>query len=156
MDNNALWYINGTWVHPRQATLSINDVAVLRGYSVFESLRTYDRRPFHLEEHLTRLYRSAAYIDMDIPFSPEQIASVVHEAIERTAYRHASIRILVTGGESEDGVLPSGKPVLAVLVTPLGERDMQRFARGYKLMTTSLQRISQKQKPPATSLPCEH
>ena len=142
MDNNALWYINGTWVHPQQATLSINDIAVLRGYSVFESLRTYDRRPFHLDEHLTRLYRSAAHIDMDIPFSPEQITSVVHEAIERNAYRHATIRILVTGGESEDGVLPSGKPVLAVLITPLGERDMQRFARGYKLMTTTLQRIS--------------
>jgi len=57
-------------------------------------------------------------------------------------YRHATIRILVTGGESEDGVLPSGLPVLAVLITPLGERDMQRFAKGYKLITTPLQRVS--------------
>ena len=40
MDNNAWWYIDGSWVHPQEATLSINDIAVLRGYSVFESLRT--------------------------------------------------------------------------------------------------------------------
>ncbi len=142
MDNNALWYIDGTWVHPHQAKISINDMAVLRSYSVFESLRTYDRRPFHLDEHLTRLYRSAELIDLNIPFSREHITSVVHETIKYNTYRHAIIRILITGGESEDGVLPSGKPVLAVLITLLGERDMLRFARGYKLITTNLQRVS--------------
>ena len=142
MDNKAIWYVNGTWVHPQEATVSINDTAVLRSYSVFESLRTYDRRPFHLDDHLTRLYRSAELIDMVIPFTHEHITRAVLETVERNAYRHATIRILITGGESEDGVLPSGKPVLAILITPLGERDMQRFARGYKLITTNLQRVS--------------
>jgi branched-chain amino acid aminotransferase len=142
MDNNAWWYIGGKWVHPHEATLSINDIAVLRGYSVFESLRTYDWHPFHLDEHLLRLYRSAVLIEIEIPWSSEQIANVVREVIARNAYRHATIRLLITGGESEDGILPSGKPILAVLITPLGERDMGRFARGYKLITTSLQRVS--------------
>jgi branched-chain amino acid aminotransferase len=142
MDNNAWWYVGGKWVHPHEATLSINDSAVLRGYSVFESLRTYDWHPFHLDEHLLRLYRSAVMIEMEIPWSSEQIANVVREVIARNAYRHAAIRLLITGGESEDGILPSGKPTLAVLITPLDERDMGRFARGYKLITTSLQRVS--------------
>ncbi|MBA2678058.1 MAG: aminotransferase class IV [Ktedonobacteraceae bacterium] len=141
-DNNALWYINGRWVHPNEATISINDVAVLRGYSVFESLRTYDRRPFHLNEHLQRLYRSAALIELEIPFASEFIAQLIHEAIERNTYKHASIRILVTGGESEDGVTPGDQPGLALLITPLGERDMERFAQGIKLITTSLQRTT--------------
>lgn len=142
MDNNALWYVNGQWVHPHEATISINDTGLLRAYSVFESLRTYDRRPFHLDEHLNRLYRSAELIDMDIPWSREQIADVVGDVIERNPYRHAAIRILVTGGVSEDGMLPSGRPTLNVLITPLLERDMERFARGYKLITTRLQRVA--------------
>lgn len=142
MDKNALWYISGQWVHPNEATISINDVAVLRGYSVFESLRTYDRRPFHLEEHLNRLYRSAEIIELAVPYSRNDIAAVVQEVIKRNSYKHATIRILVTGGESEDGILPTGKPVLAVLITPLGERDMERFAKGYKVITTHLQRTS--------------
>src|SRR5229473_3412178 len=115
MDNNAWWYAGGRWVHPNEATLSVNDIAVLRGYSVFESMRTYDRRPFHLEEHLLRLYRSAVLIELDIPWSRQYIADVV---------------------------LPSGKPTLVVLITPLGERDMEQFARGYWLITTGLQRVS--------------
>ena len=81
MDTNAWWYIGGQWVHPDKATISINDIAVLRGYSVFESLRTYDRRPFHLDLHLTRLYRSARLIEMEIPWSSEQIAEIVREII---------------------------------------------------------------------------
>jgi len=140
MDTSAWWYIGGQWVHPEKATISINDVAVLRGYSVFESLRTYNRRPFHLDLHLERLYRSARLIEMQIPWQSEHIAQVVLEVIERNTYRHATIRLLVTGGESDDGILPSGEPLLVVLITPLDERDMQRFARGCKLITTKLVR----------------
>ena len=142
MDNSALWYTNGQWVHPQEASLSVNDIAVLRGYSVFESLRTYDRRPFHLNEHLARLYHSAEIIELEIPWPRQHIIDVVQEIIARNAYRHAAIRLLVTGGESEDGILPSGPPKLIVMITPLGERDMERFARGYKLITSSLQRTS--------------
>jgi branched-chain amino acid aminotransferase len=142
MDTNAWWYIGGQWVHPDMAAISINDVAVLRGYSVFESLRTYDRRPFHLDLHLTRLYRSARLIELEIPWLSEHIAEVVREIIVRNSYRHAAIRLLVTGGESEDGILPSGKPMLVVLITPLAERDMERFEKGCRLITTKLQRIS--------------
>jgi len=141
VDNTAQWYIDGRWVHPHEATISINDTAILRAYSVFESLRTYDRRPFHLDEHLERLCRSAELIDLDIPYAREQIAAVVREVIARNAYKHATIRIFVTGGETEDSILPSGKPALVVLITPLGERDMQRFANGVKVITTHLQRI---------------
>ncbi len=143
MDNTAQWYIDGRWVHPHEAeaAISINDTAILRAYSVFESLRTYDRRPFHLDDHLARLYRSAELIDLDIPYTREQIAAVVREVIARNAYKHATIRIFVTGGETEDSILPTGKPVLVVLITPLGERDMQRFANGVKVITTHLQRI---------------
>lgn len=140
MDSQAWWYRDGEWVHPEQATISIHDIAVLRGYSAFEALRTYDRRPFHLTEHLKRLYHSAELIDLEIPYTREEIAGVAREIIARNAYRHASVRMLVTGGESEDGVLATGRPKLLVMISPLGERDRERFARGYYLITSRLQR----------------
>ena len=147
LDRNALWYVGGRWVHPQDATLSINDIAILRGYSAFEALRTYNRRPFHLEEHLKRLYRSAEIIELAIPWPPEFVSNVINEVIARNTYNHAAIRLLVTGGESEDGLMPTGQPTLVVIITPLGERDMQRFARGIKLITSRLQRESPEAKP---------
>lgn len=140
MDEQALWNIDGRWGHPNEIMVSINDTAVLRGYSAFESLRTYDRHPFHLDEHINRLYQSADLIELVIPWPREYVAAAVQEIIARNVYKHATIRIYVTGGISEDGVLPSGMPSLALLITPLDERDMERFARGYRLITTRLQR----------------
>lgn len=140
MDNTAWWYVDGCWVHPNDATLSINDLAVLRAYGVFESLRTYNRRPFHLDEHLDRLHRSASLIDLEIPYTRDFIAQIICETIKRNPYNHATLRLFITGGESEDGILPTGNAVLAVLITVLGERDMERFSRGTKLITTRLHR----------------
>jgi branched-chain amino acid aminotransferase len=142
MDHNAWWYIGGRWVHPGDATISINDIAVLRGYSVFESLRTYNRSPFHLDEHLTRLYRSAGLIEMTIPWSREYFTDVIRDIIARNVYKNASIRLFITGGVSEDGILPSDPPTSIVMITQLGERNMELFARGCELITTKLQRIS--------------
>jgi branched-chain amino acid aminotransferase len=142
LDEAAWWYVGGRWVHPHEATISINDVAVLRGYSAFEALRTYNQRPFHLDEHLTRLYRSAELIELEIPWTREYVAAIINEVIRRNNYKHAAIRILVTGGESEDSILPIGKPLLAVMISQLPERDMQRFAQGYKLITTAFQRTA--------------
>ncbi|MDQ2886844.1 MAG: aminotransferase class IV [Chloroflexota bacterium] len=140
MDTNALWYVDGRWLHPNEATISLNDVAVLRGYSAFEALRTYDRRPFHLHDHVERLYHSAALIELHLPYARKFIDDLIYEVIERNPYRHAAIRLLVTGGESEDGMLPAGKPVLAIMITPLAEHDMERFAKGVNLITSYLQR----------------
>jgi branched-chain amino acid aminotransferase len=142
IDQAAWWYIGGQWVHPHEATVSINDVAVLRGYSVFEALRTYNRRPFHLDEHLTRLYHSAELIELEIPWPRDLLTTIIREVIERNSFKHAAVRILVTGGESEDSIQPIGKPMLAVLISELQERDMQRFAQGYKLITTAFQRTA--------------
>src|SRR2546429_3924621 len=119
MDNTPLWYINGRWLPPHEATVSINDVAVLRGYSAFESLRTYNRRPFHLDEHLNRLYRSAELIELEIPWTREHITAIVQEIIARNVYKHATIRLLVTGGEAAASILSAGNPTPAVLLSPL-------------------------------------
>src|SRR5690242_6376380 len=140
MDNTAWWYVDGLWVHSNEATLPINDLAVLRSYGVFEALRTYNRRPFHLDEHLERLYHSASLIELDIPYTRDFIAHIICKTIERNPYKHAMLRLFVTGGVSEDGMMPTGKAVLAVLITALDERDMERFAKGTKLITTRLQR----------------
>jgi branched-chain amino acid aminotransferase len=142
MDTGAWWYVNGEWVHPQDARISINDVGLLRGYSIFESLRTYDHQPFHLDEHLRRLFHSAEIIEMQVHYEQAFLAQMVHEVIAHNTYKHATVRMLLTGGVSEDGILPGKNNGLAIMITELAERDMQRFARGVKLTTTKLQRVS--------------
>ncbi len=51
-------YLSGKIVPESEAKISIFDSAVMLGDSLTESTRTFCHRPFRLDEHLTRLYRS--------------------------------------------------------------------------------------------------
>lgn len=46
-------------------------------------------------------------MELTIPWPREQVAGVITQVIERNAYTHGAIRILVTGGISEDTILPA-------------------------------------------------
>lgn len=76
--------------------LPVTDSAVLRGDGVFEALRTRDGRPFALEEHLDRLERSAAAMDLAVVDRAE-LRSWVARAAEPDG--DALVRILVTRGD---------------------------------------------------------
>ena len=52
--------VNGTITDERQAVVSVFDHGFLYGEGVYETLRTYSRKPFLLERHLRRLHNSAA------------------------------------------------------------------------------------------------
>jgi branched-chain amino acid aminotransferase len=47
-----LFYVDGEYLPENQAAISVKDIGLLRGYGVFDFLRTYNRRPFHLDDHV--------------------------------------------------------------------------------------------------------
>ena len=55
-----LYYVNGRFTPASQAAIALNDLGLVRGYGVFEVLRTYGDHPFGLRAHLERLAYSAA------------------------------------------------------------------------------------------------
>ena len=56
----SVFYVDGEFVNADQASLPVRDSAILRGYGVFDFLRSYGGVPFQLGAHLRRLKRSAA------------------------------------------------------------------------------------------------
>ena len=50
--------VNGRITDERQAVVSVFDHGFLYGEGVYETLRTYDRRPFLFDRHMRRLRRS--------------------------------------------------------------------------------------------------
>ena len=52
-------YLNGRILPLAEVAISPLDIGLLRGYAVFDLLRTVDGRPFLLAEHLQRLHASA-------------------------------------------------------------------------------------------------
>ena len=128
------WTIDGAAVTEESAVISLRDRAVLHGDAVFEVLRAYEGRPFALEEHLGRLQRSARIVGRVFPCSVGRLASEVHETLNRSGLRDASIRILLTRGTGGDGLGTDGVRGgrRAIVVRPLPALDESLYARGLR------------------------
>jgi branched-chain amino acid aminotransferase len=56
-----------------EAKLSIYDSALMFGDMVFEMMRTFNKQTFKLWEHIERLFKSANYLDIKIPYSFDKL-----------------------------------------------------------------------------------
>ncbi|WP_297630244.1 aminotransferase class IV [Caldilinea sp.] len=138
--NNAdppeyIYYVNGAFVPARQAALHLDDLGLVRGYGVFELLRTYGAQPFGLQAHLVRLQRSAAQIDLELPWSLTALEAIVEETLARNDPTDVTIRIIVTGGASSSFLMPEGRPSLLVMVAPVKPQPDHLYSQGASLIT---------------------
>lgn len=137
----SIYYVNGSFVPADQATLPVNDLSIVRGYGVFDYTRSYHGKPFKLHEHILRLERSAKAINLAMPWSTQELAAIVQATFERNGYPDAGIRIVVTGGPSDDFMTPHHQPSLVVMITPIKSSPAQQQAEGVKITTVEMDRI---------------
>lgn len=136
-----IFYIDGEYIDGGSAALPASDLAVLRGFGVFDYLRTYGGIPFQLGAHLRRLLRSAALIELVCRWDIEQLAEVVLETLRRNDHQEAGIRIILTGGDSPNGFMPAGATRLLVMVTPLTCLPASAYTQGAAVATVAQSRI---------------
>ena len=136
----SIYYINGDFVDAAAAVIPASDLAVLRGYGIFDFLRTYGGKPFHLGAHLRRLIRSAALLDLHCPWDIEELDEIVMETLGRNDYAESNIRLVVTGGDSPNGFMPAGESRLLVMVTPMNQMEAHYYEEGADVVTVQMRR----------------
>ena len=136
-----IYYVDGQFVEEHQAVIPVDDLSVLRGYGIFDFLRTYNGVPFHLEDHLLRLQRSARLIGLQLPHSQAALAEIVRETLARNNHLESNIRIVVTGGLSPDGITPGTSPRLLVMVGAVKPMPAEWYTAGAKIVTCHVERF---------------
>lgn len=136
-----IYYVNGEFVPADEARLPVNDLSIVRGYGVFDYTRSYAGVPFKLHEHILRLERSAAAIDLKLPWSTEELKAIVQETFDRNGYPDAGIRIVATGGPSPDFMTPTGNSSLIVMITPITSDQTAMWEQGVKITTVEMDRV---------------
>lgn len=137
--NQPIYYINGKYVPESEAKLSVFDLSILRGFGVFDYLRTYKKRPFHLWDHLERLNYSAKSLGLKISCSLAEMAKIIDSLIALNQLQEAGIKIIVTGGVSTDQFTPQTASLI-ILAYPLIKYPSTFYTKGISAITTSLAR----------------
>lgn len=115
-------WMDGDLVPWDEARIHVMAHVVHYGSNVFEGIRAYDNSRvgpavFCLDQHLTRMYRSAKVYRMTIPYEMAELRQAVLETIAANKLRSCYIRPLVFRGYDSIGVEPRQCPVQVVIAT---------------------------------------
>ena len=100
-------------VDPAEPVIHADDLGLLRGLAVFETIRIYGGRPFALDAHLDRLQRSADRLGLAVP-ERAAIIELATDAIAAAGIADGSLRYTLTGGREA-----TAEPVLMVTIAAL-------------------------------------
>ena len=100
-------FINDSFVAAENAALSYRDLAIQRGYGVFDFFRVEQGYPVFLEDHLDRFHFSAEQMHLRISLQSDALREVIDILIRKNQMEQGGIRLTLTGGNSPDGFQPA-------------------------------------------------
>jgi len=106
-------FVDGKWVKPAEATVSLFSQTMHYGMSIFEGIRSYANPDGHTifkaKEHYERLHEGCELLYMKVPYTVEELIAINEELLERNGLTNAYVRPLVYSGEhmSLNPALPS-------------------------------------------------
>jgi branched-chain amino acid aminotransferase len=119
-ETEKIW-MNGELVDWADARIHVGAHGLHYGSGVFEGIRAYETTKgsavFRLTEHLKRLDNSAKLLNMELPFSIEELRSACHELIAANGLPECYLRPIAFFGYGELGVSAMGNPVDVVIMS---------------------------------------
>lgn len=100
-------YLNGSIVPASEANLKLNDLALTRGYGIFDYFVFQRYQPRFLENYLDRFFGAIEFLRMQCPYSREEVRLAIHQLIAANEVPDGGIKLLLTGGYTTDGYTPA-------------------------------------------------
>ena len=137
-----LVFLNDKVVEETEGLLSTLDRGFLYGDGLFETLRTYDKKPFLLEDHVARLSNSAQYFDIPFRYTSQQIRQIIEHLLTGNNLKDAYIRMTLSRGPGFNGLIPTGTctPTFAVHTKPLPAYPASLYKTGVSLIISRIRR----------------
>lgn len=131
-------YLNGEFLAPEHARVSVMDRGYLFGDGVYEVIPAYGGRPFRLNQHLQRLDNSLTAVRIPAPMSHTQWRSVLEELLRRNSGEDQSIYLQVTRGVAktrDHGFSADVTPSVFAMCSPIAAADPAVARDGVKAIT---------------------
>lgn len=133
----VIW--NSEIVDRNEVKIDPEDRGYQFGDGIYEVIRAYNKRFFCLDEHIDRFFSSAKKIEMNVPYSREELKNLVNRLLKETGVDTGNIYLQMTRGISsprnhmypDAGVLP----MLTGTMTEV-ERDASQMSIGIATIVT--------------------
>jgi branched-chain amino acid aminotransferase len=135
-------YLNGRVAPVEEARISPFDHGFLYGDGIFETMRVYDGVVYGFDEHLMRLGRSAALVEINPMLSDAQFKEAVGALIDVNGLDNATVRITVSRGAGDFGLSPRlcPKPTVFIAAVPFKPYPEEFRRAGVSVITARTRR----------------
>ena len=146
--DGKIW-MDGTMVDWKDANVHLLTHAMHYASAVFEGERAYSGKIFESRRHSQRLIDSGRALDMEIPWTVDEIEAAKYETMRANGLEDAYVRVLAWRGAGEDmGVSSSRNPIrMAVATWAWGSYYGDAKMRGAKLDIAKWKRPSPETAP---------
>ena len=116
--------INGKITDEKEACIPVTSEAFLYGFAVFETVRTYNKKVFRLDDHLARLYVSADIMGFKPKWDFQKTYAEVVRTLELSKrWKEIKMRVILS---EED---------LIVMIEKIQEKPSEMYLRGVKCVS---------------------
>ena len=128
----VLAFLDGTLADPDAPHIRVDDLGLMRGDGIFETVLVADGRPRELRPHLDRLARSASMLDLPEP-DDEAWQRVVQVVIDNwRGGDEFALKLVSTRGVEGD---PDARPTAYAIGAPISEKVVRARSAGVAVVT---------------------
>jgi branched-chain amino acid aminotransferase len=134
--------VNGVVTEAAEARVSVLDNGFTFGDAVYETLRTYGGRPFHLDRHLDRLRRSAAGLRIALPLADGELRARVDALLAASGNEESYLRIIVSRGVGDISYAFERVqgPTVVMVTKPYQPLPAEAYRDGVPVIVSSVRR----------------
>ena len=135
-------FLNGKIISDADANISSADRGFLYGDGIYETLRSYNGKPFKLADHLERMRDSARQLKISFDYTNADIGERINELLENNHTQDAYIRITLSRGsgggrlQMDDNI----EPTILIQVKPFSPYDSKLYDEGMSLVVSDYKR----------------
>jgi len=126
-------FLNDKLVDVKQAHVPVTDSGFLYGAGLFETMRSHNGVVFRLEDHLDRLFQSAAHLSINHDYDRRTLTDAVYELLKANDLAEARLRLTLTNGPIAPTV-EQAQPTLLISATPLQLYPPEYYQTGVMVM----------------------
>jgi branched-chain amino acid aminotransferase len=139
--NERVAFFNGRIVPESEVLISFRDRGFLFGDAIFDMTRSFDGRPFRLQEHVERLYRSLRYVGIDPGMAQKEMIAVSEDVLDRNRHLLGPGEDYWLGQRISRGLRGGGAPTVIVECSPLPLKERAPLFRdGIDVIVPSVRR----------------
>ncbi len=80
--SKMITYVNGEFVKANKAKISIYDLGFTNGDMIYDTFRTFNKKPYHVDLHIQRLFKTSKYTGIKIFLSKKKIKHIINKILK--------------------------------------------------------------------------